>query len=37
MKKMLCYFLLCAVVLGLIAGCISAPTDITGAKLIPAE
>lgn len=30
MKKMLCYFLLCAVVLGLIAGCISAPTDTTG-------
>lgn len=25
MKKMLCYFLLCAVVLGLIAGCISLP------------
>lgn len=30
MKKMLCYFLLCAVVLGLIAGCISAPIDTTG-------
>lgn len=30
MKKMICYFLLCAVVLGLIAGCISAPIDTTG-------
>lgn len=30
MKRMLCYFLLCALILGCIAGCISAPTDTTG-------
>lgn len=30
MKRMLCYFLLCALILGCIAGCISAPADTTG-------